>query len=176
MKYAGIGSRETPLIILDVMQCSAQLLAIKGYTLATGDAKGADQAFAEGAVRGKGTVIHCLPWYSYEKDWRYGLAKHSSSIKVVNIERDIAANKSVDKYHPAPGRLSSAVRKLHARNYLIIEGSDFVVCWTKDGKDTGGTGQGIRIAKDMNIPVYNLYNVEDYAALMLKMFTQTVDK
>jgi hypothetical protein len=34
---------------------------------------------------------------------------------------------------------------------------DFVVCWTKDGGKTGGTGQALRIADDLNIPIYNLF-------------------
>ena len=39
--------------------------------------------------------------------------------------------------------------------------SDFVICWTKDGKDTGGTGQAMRIATYYWIPVYNLFYPED---------------
>lgn len=44
--------------------------------------------------------------------------------------------------------------------YFLIDSNDssFVVCWTSDGKDSGGTGQALRIARDRNIPVYNLYN------------------
>ena len=41
---------------------------------------------------------------------------------------------------------------------------DFIVCWTKDGGESGGTGQALRIARDLNIPVYNLY------------FEDTIDK
>ena len=35
---------------------------------------------------------------------------------------------------------------------------DFVVCWTKDGKASGGTGHALRIAEYYNIPVFNLKN------------------
>ena len=34
--------------------------------------------------------------------------------------------------------------------------SKFVICWTKNGKGTGGTGQAIRIAKGFGIPVFDL--------------------
>jgi hypothetical protein len=36
-----------------------------------------------------------------------------------------------------------------------------VVCWTSDGKASGGTGQAIRIAKYYEIPTYNLNNKEE---------------
>ena len=34
----------------------------------------------------------------------------------------------------------------------------FVICWTKDAKDIGGTGLAIRLARKQNIPVFNLAN------------------
>lgn len=51
--------------------------------------------------------------------------------------------------------------------------SRFVICWTPDGateadhtgRETGGTGQAIRIANIMGIPVYNLKNKECQEAL-----------
>jgi hypothetical protein len=36
--------------------------------------------------------------------------------------------------------------------------ADFVVCWTKNGKASGGTGHALRIANYYNIPVFNLRN------------------
>jgi hypothetical protein len=36
--------------------------------------------------------------------------------------------------------------------------ADVVVCWTVDGKASGGTGQAMRIAKDYAIPIVNLYH------------------
>lgn len=41
---------------------------------------------------------------------------------------------------------------------------EFVVCWTKNGKDIGGTGAAIRCALDHGIPVYNLFNESEKAA------------
>jgi hypothetical protein len=43
-----------------------------------------------------------------------------------------------------------------------------VVCWTKDGKSSGGTGQALRIAEYYSIPIFNLKN--DGAIEQLKMF------
>lgn len=51
-----------------------------------------------------------------------------------------------------------------ARNAMQIAGrdcktpADVVICWTKDGKEVGGTSQAIRIARAKNIPVLNLGN------------------
>lgn len=51
--------------------------------------------------------------------------------------------------------------KLQARNSYQILGldlntpSNFVICWTKNGKGSGGTGQAIRIARAYNIPIFD---------------------
>ena len=47
----------------------------------------------------------------------------------------------------------------------LSEPVKFVLCHTPDGKDTGGTGLGIRIAKSRGIPVFNLY----HASVMERM-------
>jgi SpoU rRNA methylase family enzyme len=36
--------------------------------------------------------------------------------------------------------------------------TDLVICWTKDGAATGGTGQAIRMANHYGVPVLNLFN------------------
>lgn len=44
---------------------------------------------------------------------------------------------------------------------------EFVLCWTKDGKASGGTGQAMRIAKDKNIPIFNLKtDIEKFSVYM----------
>jgi cell division GTPase FtsZ len=54
------------------------------------------------------------------------------------------------------------VRKLHARNAMIVLGKnlddpvDFIICWTPGGTGSGGTGQALRIARAYGIPVYDL--------------------
>jgi hypothetical protein len=39
--------------------------------------------------------------------------------------------------------------------------SDFVVCYTADGKASGGTGQALRIAIAEKIPIFNLHEKEN---------------
>ena len=64
------------------------------------------------------------------------------------------------EFHPAWDRCSRGARALHARNCHQVLGwdlktpSEFILCWTKDGKASGGTGQAMRIAKAFNIPIY----------------------
>jgi hypothetical protein len=169
MIYAGIGSRQTPADILDVMRKSAMILAIEGYVCNTGAALGADQAFAEGALVGGGKTNLQLPWNTYENEWINAIRQHHGSnvITTVLSMNDKEAYESVEKYHPAANRLSSGVVKLHARNYNIVAPAKFVICWTPEGKPNGGTGQGIKIATALNIPIYNLGN-----AAMLTAFIQ----
>jgi hypothetical protein len=67
--YAGIGSRETPPTVLDLMARAASWLAAEGWVLRTGMAAGADQAFYRGA-REHGAFELYLPWSAFESDAR----------------------------------------------------------------------------------------------------------
>ncbi len=149
--YAGIGARNTPPEILNIMTKTAMLLAEDGYICKTGAAKGADQAFGNGA--GDDLELY-LPWATYEKEWIESL--QFPGITVVNKTLDAFAFASVQVYHPAPENLKISVTAMHARNYRVVKGSRFVICWTPNGSETGGTGQAIRIALANNIHIYNL--------------------
>jgi hypothetical protein len=68
-----------------------------------------------------------------------------------------------ERYHPRWKYLKIGAKMLHARNTHQIMGpnitselSRFVICWTKDGKETGGTAQAMRLARALEIPIYNL--------------------
>ena len=50
--------------------------------------------------------------------------------------------------------------------------TDFIVCWTPDGKASGGTGQALRVAKDFSIPIYNLKNADDLECLKEDLLKQ----
>jgi len=149
--YCGIGSRETPEAICEEMSEIAETLAEHGFTLHSGGAPGADSAFEAGCTRVRGDKVIFLPWKGFNgnKSTLYDQSKEAF---------DLAA-----KYHPAWDKLKEPVRKLMARNVQQVLGTKlispvrFVVCWTKDGGPTGGTGQALRIAADYKIPVFNLY-------------------
>lgn len=140
MIYAGIGSRNIQgrsSLITDITFC-AKWLEKKGYLLRSGGALGCDKVFEE------------------------AVSKQNAQIFKMND----ATNESMlhaAKFHPAWNKLNLIVKKLHGRNSMIIMGEkldnpvDFVLCYTTDGKASGGTGQGIRVANYYNIPVFNLY-------------------
>lgn len=116
----------------------ATKLASKGWRLHSGGAIGADKAFEEGA--GLNSMIF------------YPADAGDKELKLAS------------KYHPAWHRCSDYAKKLHGRNTLIILGINFkspvkfVICWTYGGHIKGGTGMGIKIAKDKGILVFNLGN------------------
>ena len=39
----------------------------------------------------------------------------------------------------------------------LVNPSKFILCWTPNGKITGGTGQALRIAEHFEIPIINMY-------------------
>ena len=72
------------------------------------------------------------------------------------------ANEIAAKFHPNWHNLKPTVRQLHSRNVGQVLGQDlkipssFVLCWTKNGSGSGGTGQAVRIAHHYNVPVVNI--------------------
>lgn len=157
MKYAGIGSRETPVSICNNMTEIASKLDNLGYILYSGGASGADEAFEKGA-RNK---IIFLPWNGFNN-------KYSDNAQYIVPEYN---EELIRKYHPKFSSLSSGALKLMSRNSYQVLGPDlksqvdFIICWTKDGKASGGTGQALRIAKNYKIPVFNLKNDNSYSEL-----------
>ena len=153
--YAGIGSRATPHDILDEMRLLANALANTGFILRSGHADGADMAF-ENAARDAGSKMEIfLPWDGFN-------GAYADTYKGFYALNDPRAYEIARHVHPAWERCSRGAKALHARNVHQIHGIDlqtdveFVVCWTKDGKDVGGTRTAIMLARDANIPVYNL--------------------
>jgi len=168
MYYTGIGSRETPDNILQGMELIAQRLK-SDYTLRSGGADGADNAFERGAGMNKEIF---LPWKNFNG--------HPSPYYNEFFSKEIQ-QKQIEygrKYHPAFDRLGSGVKNMMRRNTHQILGVDlntpssFVICWTSNGKDKGGTGFAIRMAWDLNVPVYNVYNEEDRLRLFKEILRQ----
>ncbi len=172
--YAGIGSRDTPPSMLDLMRTLAARLAIDGWTLRSGAAPGADSAFEQGALDVGGRMEIYLPWPGFESrprnDDRYRVV--SDPAVRADAER-IAA-----EHHRAWDRLPNSVRSLHTRNVHQVLGATlknpcrFVVCWARlpvqdaVGRGinvAGGTGEAVRIAASHGIEVINLVLPEHLA-------------
>ena len=162
--YAGIGSRETPDFIEIIMGDIASHLSRAGWTLRSGGAEGADRAFEAGVDReaqesqkDPRKEIY-LPWKGFN---------HSNSH--LNPQEFPFTDQEVSftaRLHPAWRKCSPAARKMHTRNTRIMLGIEplhgtnvipvkFVICWTHNGQVKGGTGQALRLAAALDIPVFN---------------------
>jgi len=168
LAYTGVGSRQTPPEVLGQMYLCGRALAAAGYTLRSGGAAGADDAFEKGARDVPGAKLEIsLPWRGYNENRSvlYGVEPRAMRIAAT--------------LHPAWESVSAAGRRLHGRNCYQVLGrnlnwpSDFVACWTPDGFDavqapshrTGGTRTAIALAIRHRIPVFNLARPERFAAL-----------
>lgn len=144
--YAGIGARDTPEDAMSAMTKIAAWLDSLGLVLRSGGAGGADTAFEDGT---KESEI-MLPWPRFNG--------HRS--QYCNPSRD--ALEIASQVHWNWDNCKGSVQSLHGRNAQILLGNQldkpvkFVICWTEDGKDKGGTGVALRIARQYNIPVFNL--------------------
>jgi hypothetical protein len=162
LTYAGIGSRETPAEMLNLMTSIAQQLETFGWRLRTGGADGADTAFANGCIP-ENREIH-LPWAGYN-----GLHPNGQDLIVpreLPETYEIAA-----RHHPAWDRLSQGVHRLMARNVTIALGedltdhADMIICWTPGARLIGGTAQAMKVGFSYDIPVFNLADLADQARL-----------
>jgi len=124
----------------------SEKLSEKGYLLRSGHAAGSDTFFENGV---KVSIIDGKPIYNKEIFTAWDCTKEAMIV---------ASN-----YHPAFHNCNNYAKKLHGRNAMIILGKDlndpvdFVICYTDNGKDKGGTGLGIRVAEDKKIKIYNLF-------------------
>ncbi len=162
IRYAGIGSRQTPDNVLVVMEKLAAAFAKKGFVLRSGGAEGADSAFERGCDAGGGKKEIYLPWKGFN-------GNNSDLYNLCDEAFQIAWD-----FHPNLYGTTGGTQKLMARNTYQVLGldcktkADFIVCYcpldTK-GNWRGGTSQALRIAKSYKIPIFNLLSKEDLDSL-----------
>lgn len=166
---AGIGSRDTPAEVLGVMTDLGTWMEENGRKLRSGGAAGADQAFEAGFRDPRNRAIY-LPGQSFK-------GRSASERGFYDYSRLPAAEEArgtVDRYHPAPQGMKPFVRDLMARNAMQVLGpdllspADLVVAYAPGGygnagptdpraaRSEGGTGQALRIARAVGIPIKNL--------------------
>lgn len=162
--YAGIGSRETPPDMIDLMREFAYLASLRGWVLRSGAAQGADSAFELGCDDAKGEKEIFIPWPNFNNHYSQLIGPTDAAMRVA------------EAVHPTWKRLSPAAKKLVARNMHQIMGANMdepvlcVVCWTPDGcenikeysRKTGGTGTAISFASTQGIPVFNFKHHDRY--------------
>ena len=156
--WAGIGSRGygrepmPPSVLADMTEL-ARRMAADGWHLHSGGADGSDTAFANGTPVEQRTIW--LPWPGYND-------LSGPDCHPIPRDRLQQALELAERHHPAWERCKQGTRKLHARNGLIVLGRNLdrpvhaVVAYTQGGALQGGTAQGLRIAMENNIPIFNL--------------------
>lgn len=150
--YTGIGSRQSPKEILELIEKIARKLAKDGYLLRSGGAPGADTSFEKGCDKERGAKEIYLPWQGFNKN----------TSKLVHPMPE--AFNLAQEIHPAWSKCSPAAKKLHARNIHQVLGTNldspvkFVLFWaeTKNQKVEGGTATAVNLAIQLNIPTFNL--------------------
>ena len=173
MIYAGIGSRGVPDWIADQLEHLGEWMAKHGHTLRSGHAEGCDQAFERGCVKAGGKMEIYLPWQNF----------NDSNSKLIYRRYD-GASDVARKFHPAFDALAIGAKMLHSRNSYQILGYDLealcdcVICYTKQGKGDGGTGQALRIAKFYSVPIFDFgkYNSRsEMRDAFNKFYKETID-
>jgi hypothetical protein len=145
--YTGVGSRKTPESVLSLFTQWAKELNDLGYTLRSGGAAGADSAFEMGASDKRKEIY--LPWRGFNGN---------TSVLFTVSDDAMAIARTL---HPAWQSLSEGARKLMARNVYQVLGSDlktpseFLICYTPNGNEVGGTALAIRLARCNDIPIFN---------------------
>lgn len=152
--YAGIGSRETPSKVLDLMRDLGREFAKNDWILRSGGAQGADSAFEEGADDAQGMKEIFIPWPGFQG--------RKDAFVVEQLPRFKEIMELAARHHPRWDQLRLPVKLLMARNGCQALGrnlnypSELVVCWTPKGEMVGGTSQALRIAQEHGIRILNL--------------------
>lgn len=178
----GIGSRETPPADLALMTKIAKAIEERGGKGRSGGAGGADLAFERGFTDPANIAVY-HPWKGFlpkdmtEDDVTAYLGRKRPSAGpgapiMLGSAVEARAMEMAAHYHPAWDRCSQGAKRLHTRNMPQVLGetleakASLVVAWTVDGKATGGTGQALRIAADLGVPVANLKNLDERRELL----------
>lgn len=146
----GVGSRKVDAKGIARIREIAALMNCAGYVLRSGGANGSDSVFEQ----------------NMEK----------KEIYLPNQDIDPRCFEIAATVHPVWDKLPDYAKRLHARNVYQVLGkdlnrpSDICICWTPDGATseatssikTGGTRTAIVLSDRYSVPVYNLFNDEDY--------------
>lgn len=159
---ACIGSRSLSENQIQVCEKIGEWIVHQGHTLHSGNAPGADQAYARGGNRIDPSRVYLhLPWPNFERQ-----AIHRDN--VVRTVEDLSSAERLTfstlatQYHGAYSRLSQGAKKLIVRNGMIVLPNgpvDLVIALPGDyyyKPHGGGTGQGMRLAQAHNIDLFNI--------------------
>lgn len=202
--YSGIGSRETPPEVIGIMEDAGFRLARCGFTLRSGKAGGADEAFQVGMQKyyesldnGKQEEYRThlaeiyIPWDGFASDndnlwdfWDYPLDYLDYLIPDQKVVREAL----VEEIHP---NFEALKRKrgafaLHSRNVHQVLGANildprpsaFCLYYAKEdrnGNPKGGTATAVNLARKYGVRVLNL-NTPDKLALLERFLRSLEEK
>ena len=164
VRIAGIGSRELTYDQKAICFKLGEWIVQQGHQLYSGNAEGADFAFASGGNAQDPKQVHLmLPWGAFNQG-------QLAPLNVVLTEADLDQTergfylRMAREHHPRFDYLSQGAQKLHLRNGMILfppagnnpSPVDMVLAWPSTKKGGGGTGQGMRIAERFGIPLVNI--------------------
>jgi hypothetical protein len=158
--YTGIGGRDTPLEVRQLMTEVAMHLRHWGFTLRTGTSSAADKAFEVGAGDLKEIYV---PWKGWnEKTGITSLSVASSRLAhYVWLQRQ-SFGTAVENW----GNVHPGTQALLAKSMCMVMGqhitvpSDALICWTPNAQIVGISAHPITLATIVNIPVFNLAEPE----------------
>lgn len=159
--YSGIGSRETPIEICEIMSKIGKKLELKGWTLRSGGAKpknkkprtaSADLAF-EKYVKNK--YIYTVKNFDFSEP-NYSFCRN----EVLSV---LDKHINLDDYDGwCRTLLLRDINQVLGSVKTTLEKSKFLICYTKSEDysryDIGGTRIAVRCALKHGIKVYNLVN------------------
>ena len=147
-KIACVGSRDIDQTMSEMMEEIGSYVVLKGHVLASGNATGSDQAYARGGNKiNPENVWLYLPWSKYEAEARVCgnlcLLQADDSESLINLAK---------RHHGGWDHLTAGSKKLMVRNAAIVSGANLVIAYPNPKKKWGGgTGHGIKIAKELGI-------------------------
>lgn len=148
---ACIGPRQLPPDALALCRALGRAVTEQGWTVVTGGAPGADQAFATGADPSR--LILVVPWARFEAARLDPLVVRGAQRVVVSL--DAPASQAALALHPVGDRLRPGTRLVIARDgWLVAPPVRWCLAWP--GPAGGGTAFTMSLARDAGLPVSDL--------------------
>ncbi|MCC2672463.1 MAG: hypothetical protein K0Q72_4935 [Armatimonadetes bacterium] len=165
--FAFIGTRQPkalPRSWNQLFTLAAEYAVELGAVVHSGGAPGAEQVAAERALQAGGNVRLYLPRDGFEAEWLARVTReHKAQIETLYFDPEVHQEwvDAVHAWHPAGTFLARASLAIYARSYGMVRHASAVVALPfvrlKNGtSDRGQTEQGIAIAREFEIPLYDL--------------------
>ena len=140
-------------------------LAKLGKNINSGNAKGCDNAYAQGA-----NVINSNLVNLYIVDDKHNPHFIVPGNKIILNNKNTNWVEEAKKHHTSYYFMNSYVKKLFNRNAGIVLSSEILIAWPdKSKKNWGGTGHSMRVAIGANIPIIDISIEEIRKNLLLSL-------